>query len=150
MIVSLPVCTIFKAIRKPGKDGPAALAFFDPGPPLRDFTKHIAAKAKPPVSISPSLDSGAEGFAKPMSSEPAPSHRPWIGVLGATPGRRASPYHVVHKFNLCKQDSFCEMKDRSCRTRSSARKTTLQYQNELRKGTNGGMLQVDRVRACRS
>ena len=87
MMVLLQLPTRFKAIRKPGKSGPAVFAFWDPGPPLRGFTKNIDAKAKPSASISPSLDLCAEGFAKPMSSEPAPSHQPWIGTPGATSGR---------------------------------------------------------------
>ena len=37
----------FQAIRKPGKNGPAVFALYDPRPPLRDFTKNIDAKAKP-------------------------------------------------------------------------------------------------------
>src|SRR5207302_8485821 len=94
MMVLLQLPTRFKAIRKPGKSGPAVFAFWDPGPPLRGFTKNIDAKAKPSASISPSLDLGAEGFAQPMSSEPAPSHRPWIATPGATPAGRALPYHA--------------------------------------------------------
>jgi len=82
-IIALP--TTLKAIRKPGKSGPAVFAFFHPGPPLRDFTKEIGSKAKPSVSTSPKRGSPTEGFAKPISSEPAPSHRPWTCALGATP-----------------------------------------------------------------
>src|SRR5437660_9316066 len=104
MMVLLQLPTRFKAIRKPGKAGPAVFAFCDPGPPLRGFTKNIDAKAKPSASISPSLDLHAEGFAKPVSSEPAPSHRPWIGTPGATPAGRALPYHAGYKVTQGEQN----------------------------------------------
>ena len=46
----------------------------------------ICTQAKPSASTSrPALR--AEGFEMPISSEPAPSHRPWIVVPGATPIR---------------------------------------------------------------
>jgi hypothetical protein len=87
MMVLLRLRRSFQAIRKPGKSGPAVFAFWDPGPPLQGFTKNMDAKAKPSASISPFLDLRAEGFAKPMSSEPAPSHRPWIGTPRRDPSR---------------------------------------------------------------
>jgi len=121
--------TRFKAIRKPGKSGPAVFAFWDPGPPLRGFTKNIDAKAKPSASMSPSLDSRAEGFAKPMSSEPAPSHRPWIGTPGATPAGRALRYHASYKVTQGEQNLFCKLNVCSCRMRYSADKTILEHRN---------------------
>jgi len=93
----------FKAIRKPGKGGPAVFAFGNPGPPLRDFTKNIRLKNKTLCPDKPWLGSQAEGFAKPMSSEPAPSHRPWISALGATPACRALPYHAGYKITQGEQ-----------------------------------------------
>ena len=41
MMVLLQSRTRFKAIRTPGKGGPAVFAFYDPRPPLRDFTKEM-------------------------------------------------------------------------------------------------------------
>jgi hypothetical protein len=123
MMILLQLRTRFKAIRKPGKSGPAVFAFWDPGPPLRGFTKNIDAKAKPSASISPSLDSCAEGFAKPMSSEPAPSHRPWIGTPGATPAGCALPYHASYKVTQGEQNLFCKLNVCSCPMRCSAGKT---------------------------
>ena len=52
MMITLSLLRGFQTIRKPGKSGPAAVAFLDPGPPLRDFTKKICSKTKPSVSIS--------------------------------------------------------------------------------------------------
>ena len=128
-MVVLQLHTSFKAIRRPGKSSPAVFAFYDPGPLLRDFTKNIDARAKPSAFISPPLGSRAEGFAKPMSSEPAPSHRPWIDGLGATPARRALPYHADYKVNLGNENFFLKLKVRPCRMRSAAGKTTLERQN---------------------
>src|SRR5215467_11045043 len=109
-----------KAIRKPGKSGPAVFAFYDPRPPLRDFTKNIDSKAKPSTSTNPLLGSRAEGFAKPMSLEPAPSHRPWISTLGATPACRALRYHAQLQSYTRRTGFFCKLKVPSCRMRCSA------------------------------
>jgi len=81
---AVPMPTTTQAIRKPGKSGPAVFALCDPGPRLRDFSKKIYSKAKPSAT-SRQLGSRTEGFAKPISSQPAPSHRPWICARGATP-----------------------------------------------------------------
>lgn len=63
---------------KPGKDGPASSRFIYPRPPLRDFTKEMTAtrnhQNQSPLAAWPS-----EGSV-PISSEPAPSHRPWISA----------------------------------------------------------------------
>jgi hypothetical protein len=129
MMAPVQLSASCQAIRMPGKNRPAAFAFYDPGPPLRGFTKNINPKAKPSASISPPLDPCAEGFAKPMSSEPAPSHRPWIGTLGATPAHHALRYHADSKANLCQQDFLRKLKVRSCRMRFASAKTTLEQQN---------------------
>jgi hypothetical protein len=81
---AIPMPTTTQAIRKPGKGGPAVFALCDPGPSLRDFSKKIYSNAKPSAT-SRQLGSRTEGFAKPISSEPAPSHRPWICTLGRDP-----------------------------------------------------------------
>ena len=109
-----------KAIRKPGKNSPGVFAFSDPRPLLRDFTKNIDAKAKPSTSTSPILSLRAESFTKPMSSEPAPSHRPWISTLGATPASRALPYHAGLQTYTRRTGFFCRLKVLSCRMRCSA------------------------------
>jgi hypothetical protein len=128
-MILLQFRTSFKTIRRPGKSGPAVFACCDPGPSLGDFTKNIDAKAKPSASISPSVDLRAEGFAKPMSSEPAPSHRPWISTPGATPVGRALPYHAGDKGTQGKQYFLGKPNLRACRMRCSAGKTTLEHQN---------------------
>jgi hypothetical protein len=48
---------------KPGNSGPAACAFFCPGPQLGNFTKKIslASKTKPSARPAPTRRSGAEG-----------------------------------------------------------------------------------------
>ena len=128
----------FKAIRKPGKSGPVTFAFSNQGPPLPDFTKNIRLKNKTLCPDKPSLGPQAEGFAKPMSSEPAPSHRPWISALGATPARRALPYHPGYKVTRGEQDVFCKLKVRSCRMPARSSKTTLVYRNGCEKAQTGG------------
>lgn len=138
MMVVLQLHTSSKASRRPGKSSPAVFAFYDPGPLLRDFTKNIYPKEKPSAALSPPLGSGAEDFAKPMSSEPAPSHRPWIGALGATPVRRALPYHAAYKLNAAEQHFFGQLQVRSCRIRGAASKTTLESQNARAQAQTGG------------
>ena len=128
MMVPLQLRPSFQAIRKPGKSGPAVFAFYDPRPPFRGFTKNINAKAKPSVSTS-QLGSRAEGFAKPMSLEPAPSHRPWISTLGATPAHRGLRYHAGVTIESGQTGFFSKRKVRSCRMRSVAGTTTLERLN---------------------
>jgi hypothetical protein len=52
-----------RAQGKPGNSGPAAFAFFCPGPQLRNFTKKIslASNTKPSARPAPTRRSGAEG-----------------------------------------------------------------------------------------
>jgi hypothetical protein len=138
MMVSHQVSTTGKAIRKPGKSGPAVFAFWDPGPPLRDFTKNISVKANPPAFVSPPLGSRTEGFAKPMSSEPAPSHRPWISVPGATPACRALPYHAGFKVSPGQQDFISQADSSFLPNQCAAGKTTLECQTAREKAQTGG------------
>ena len=126
----------FKTIRKPGKSGPAVFAFSDPRPLLQDFTKNIDAKAKP--SLHKPRGSRAEGFTKPMSSEPAPSHRPWISALGATPARRALPYHAGLQSYSRRTGFFFKLKVRSCRMRTLSSTTTLVRPNGCKKTQTRG------------
>jgi hypothetical protein len=109
---AIPMPTTTQAIRKPGKSGPAVFALCDPGPRLRDFSQKIYSKAKPSAT-SRQLGSRTEGFAKPISSEPAPSHRPWICALGATPIRRPSPYHPRSVAIASEQEFFCKLETHS-------------------------------------
>ena len=64
----------------PGKSGRAIFAFYSPRPPLGSFTKEmrlliLGLKSKDP----PARDVAPEGR-EPISSEPAPSHRPWASA----------------------------------------------------------------------
>jgi len=59
----LQLYTNFKAIRRPGKSGPAVFAFSDPRPPLRDFTQNIDARAKPSLH-KPIAGLTSRGFGK--------------------------------------------------------------------------------------
>ena len=124
MMISLSLLRGFKTIRKPGKSGPAVVAFLDPGPPLRDFSKKICSKNKILCVDKPTSGSRTEDLAKPISSEPAPSHRPWIGTLGATPERRALPYHAGYEFNASRASFFPRLEVGSCRNQPSRGKTT--------------------------
>lgn len=126
----------FQAIRKPGKISPAVFAFWNPGPPLRDFTKNIDLKAKPSLRKPPGLR--AESFAKPMSSEPAPSHRPWISALGATPARWALPYQARLQSYTPRSGLFCMLRVRACRRPYSAVKHHLEYRNACKEAETGG------------
>lgn len=84
-----------RAQGKPGNSGPAACAFFCPGPLLGNFTKKIslAQQHKTLCSTRPNTAQWRRGFRRPISSEPAPSHRPWTLPAGATLPTTTSPYH---------------------------------------------------------
>ena len=126
-----------KAIRKPGKSGPAVFAFSDPRPLLRDFTKNIDAKAKPSTSTSPILSLRTEGFTKPMSSEPAPSHRPWISTLGAAPACRALPYHAELRTYTRPTGFFLQVESSFLPNAMLGSKTTLKHRNGFEKAKSG-------------
>ena len=132
------ILRLSKAIRKPGKSGPAVFAFYDPRPPLRDFTKNIHAKQNPLVSTSQLPGSRAEGFAQPMSSEPAPSHRPWIGALGATPAHRALPYHAQLQSYTRPTGFFLQVESSFLPNALLGSKTTLEYRNGREQAQTGG------------
>jgi hypothetical protein len=57
--------------------------FICPRPPLRSFTKEMGALEEP-IQEKPFGTVGATEGLQPISSEPAPSHRPWASVPGAT------------------------------------------------------------------
>jgi hypothetical protein len=59
---AIPMPKTSKAIRKPGKSGPAVFALPNPGPQLRDFTKKISCKAKPSASRKPTTWLTHRGF----------------------------------------------------------------------------------------
>ena len=84
-----------RAQKKPNNSGPTTCAFFCPGPQLGNFTKKIslASNTKPSARPAPTRRSGAEGSRRPISSEPAPSHRPWTLPAGTTLPTTISPYH---------------------------------------------------------
>jgi len=60
--------------------------FLCPRPPLRSFTKEMGALEEP-IQEKPFGTVGTTEGLQPISSEPAPSHRPWASVPGATPKR---------------------------------------------------------------
>src|SRR5438477_5840614 len=86
-----------ESIRKPGKSGPATSHFIYPRPPLRDSTKEMWAKQTQKAIKTKPSDSGlpSEGSV-PISSEPAPSHRPWISAR-ARPLADRSQYKTTRK-----------------------------------------------------
>jgi hypothetical protein len=64
--------------------------FLCPRPPLRSFTKEMGQDLKARSAKAPKQPFGHRGCSKgcePISSEPAPSHRPWASAAGATPQR---------------------------------------------------------------
>src|SRR5664279_1932670 len=67
-----------KAHKEAGQKRPGDFAFLYPRPPLRDSTKEMLAKqtTKNQTLRQPSPSEGSA----PISSEPAPSHRPWISA----------------------------------------------------------------------
>jgi len=60
-------------------------------------TNRLAPKSKTPCPISQSSAHAPEGFAMPISSEPAPSHRPWVSSYRARP-RSAEFHHSTTNF----------------------------------------------------
>ena len=84
-----------RAQGRPGNSGPAAFAFFCPGPQLGNFTKKIsfASNTKPSARPAPIQRRGAEGSHDRFLRSPAPSHRPWTLSAGATLPTTTSPYH---------------------------------------------------------
>ncbi len=73
------------AQRKPGQSGPAAFAFLGPGPQLGNCTKKILlAQQQKPLCFTAYRGGEDRGFDQRISSEPAPSHRPWMLAAGAT------------------------------------------------------------------
>jgi hypothetical protein len=68
--------------------------FLCPRPPLRSFTKEMGLlkyEARKPFGAV-----GVTEGLQPISSEPAPSHRPWASVPGATP-KRTSVEHGISR-----------------------------------------------------
>ena len=67
---------------------PATSAFFVQGPPLWNFTKKIRGnyktKNQKPSANGLPWGSARRGSVVPISSEPAPSHRPWTFASGGT------------------------------------------------------------------
>ena len=123
MMVPRPLRTCLQTIRKPGKSGPASSRSMIHG--LRSGRLHQKHPVQSKTLLSPRADYRAheqrsEGFAKPMSSEPAPSHRPWIGALGATPACRALPYHAQLQLHVGEHEFLGKLKVPSCRIRCSA------------------------------
>ncbi len=94
---------------KPGKHRPAAFAFYDPQG-LRSETspkKSPKTQKQNPLSHKPTFGSCTEGLAMPISSEPAPSHRPWESSYRARP-RYAEFHHITTNFTAAhtKQGNF--------------------------------------------
>jgi hypothetical protein len=80
---------------RPGKNRPAASAFLIQGPPLGSFTQE-SLKKQNPLPDQPVHRLIYRGFSTANSSEPTPSHRPWIFVSSATPRRTVLRYHLAH------------------------------------------------------
>lgn len=127
-----------KARRKPGKSGPAVFAFSDPRPLLRDFTKNIQRKSKTLYFHKPNPELASRGFTKPMSSEPAPSHRPWISTLGATSACRALPYHAGLRTYTRPTGFFLHVESSFLPNAMLGSKTTLECRNGYEKAQIGG------------
>ena len=128
-----------KAIRKPGNSGPAVFAFSDPRPLLRDFTKNIDAKAKPSTSTSPILSLRAEGFTKPMSSEPAPSHRP--GSAHWARPQHVGLYPIMPHYKLTRgEQDFLQIESSFLPNATLGSKTTLEYRNGYEKAQIEGCI----------
>ena len=82
-------------IRKAGQRRPGCLrVLYGPRPPLRSFTKEMGFLEKP-CNQALRYRGGTEGL-QPISSEPAPSHRPWASAPGATP-KRTSVEHGISR-----------------------------------------------------
>ena len=130
----LQLYTNFKAIRRPGKSGPAVFAFSDPRPPLRDFTQNIDARAKPSLH-KPIAGLTSRGFGK-------------TDVFGASPVASAldqrterdpsTPSVTLSRCSNSANQFFCSLKLRSCRTRAVQGKTTLEHLAAGQKAQTGG------------
>ena len=94
----------FKAIRKPGKGGPAVFAFGNPGPPLRDFTKNIRLKNKTLCPDKPWLGSQAEGLrnrclrSQPRRIGPGSAHWARHQHAGPYPTTLVTKLHKGNRF----------------------------------------------------
>jgi len=90
--------------KEAGQKRPGVFAFYDPGPQLQNFTKKICFKSKTLCYKPTTRLTRREFCKKPISSEPAPSPRPWICVR-ARPDRRPSLYHLFRSADA-KQDGM--------------------------------------------
>jgi hypothetical protein len=129
-------CTSFQAIRKPGKKRPAVFAFWDPGPPLRDFTKNIDSKAKPSLP-KPTTGLTSRGFyetdvfgASPVAS--ALDRRP-----GRDPGTPSFTLACRLQTETEQIGFLGKLKLPSCRMPSAEGKTTLECQHRRQKAETG-------------
>jgi len=104
---------------------------------------HLRPEKQNPLSHKPSFGSCPEGFAMPISSEPAPSHRPWVSSYRARP-RYAEFHHSTTNFTAAdtNRESFF-----------TPRPAAIHFGKKVkcdRRGTKPGMLGVDRVGNRRS
>lgn len=127
-----------KAIRKPGKSGPAVFAFSDPRPLLRDFTKNIDAKAKPSTSTSPNPGLASRGFydtdvfgASPVASALDQHTGRGPSMSGFTLSCRVTNLHAANRIFLQMESSFLP-------NAMLGSKTTLEYRNGYEKAQTGG------------
>lgn len=98
--------------------------------------KHSTQKQKP-LPDKPPLGSQAEGFTKPMSSEPAPSHRP--GSAHWARPRHAEPYPIMPVTKLIWANRILVRAASSfLPILSQAGKTTVECQNACEKAQTRG------------
>ena len=71
-----------------GQNRPGIVAFLHPRPPLRSFTKECAQNKT--LSGPVVARRNQRGLCTADSSEPAPSHRPWVLAPSATSARITS------------------------------------------------------------
>jgi hypothetical protein len=137
MMVLLQFYTNFKAIRKPSKSGPAVFAFYDPRPPLRDFTKNIDAKAKPSLH-KPTTGLASRGFYETDVFGASPVASALDRRTGRDPGTPSFTLSCRLQTQAERTEFFCHLQLCSCRTRSAEGKTTLENQNARQKAETSG------------
>jgi len=81
--------------REAGQQRPGGLRVFLPRASARELhQKNLSCQQyKTLCSTRPNTVERRRGFRRPISSEPAPSHRPWTLSAGATLPTTTSPYH---------------------------------------------------------
>jgi hypothetical protein len=136
-MILLQFYTSFQAIRRPGKSGPAVFTFYDPRPPLRDFTKNIDSKAKPSLH-KPTTGLTSRGFCETDVFGASPVASALDQRTGREPSTPSFTLSCRVQIQTDRRGFSCKLKLRSCRMRSERGKTTLEYQNAHEKSQTGG------------